>query len=181
MLRTGTLERLKDMRIGYTVNKESIQILQDVCQRVYYFDNRMTNSEDVIDFFNKHISEEIYVYKIKDLGLQLVQLLPCLNYLLEKKRTLNVLNKGVLVDLTNEQYCAELLVLAKNERTIMKNRTKNGLNSSIKKGIQLGRPRISLEKIQQIQFLHHTEFRTMREIAEICRVSLGTVHKYIKR
>ncbi|MBP1044241.1 recombinase family protein [Vagococcus sp. BWB3-3] len=42
-----------------------------------------------------------------------------------------------------------------------------------------GRPKIDKQVINEINFLFKHKGKTMREIADICHVSLGTVHKYV--
>lgn len=48
-------------------------------------------------------------------------------------------------------------------------------------GQVLGRPSVDTKIISKIVFLFEKKGKSMREIAEICQVSLGTVHKYIKK
>lgn len=47
-------------------------------------------------------------------------------------------------------------------------------------GKQVGRPRVEEEIIKQMRFLFKNQGLTMREVAEECGVSLGTVHKYLQ-
>ena len=50
-----------------------------------------------------------------------------------------------------------------------------------RKSKELGRPTIGEAKASQIRFLYNHNKMTMREIANACGVSLGTVHKYINQ
>lgn len=43
-----------------------------------------------------------------------------------------------------------------------------------------GRPAIDNKTLEKIYHLYHSKKLTLREVAELCDVSLGTVHKYIK-
>lgn len=42
-----------------------------------------------------------------------------------------------------------------------------------------GRPKISQKTIDQIKIMFFREYKSYRQIAEECHVSLGTVHKYV--
>ena len=53
----------------------------------------------------------------------------------------------------------------------------NGKRSQLK---AQGRPQVEQEVVNKIQYLFKSQKKTMRDIAEICNVSLGTVHKYVK-
>lgn len=44
---------------------------------------------------------------------------------------------------------------------------------------ELGRPSLNSKTINRIRYLYRSHSLSMREIAEECNVSLGTVHKYI--
>lgn len=57
-----------------------------------------------------------------------------------------------------------------------------GCESIIKKiEREQGRPPIDKMKVRRIRFLYHENKMTMREIANACEVSLGTVHKYLNQ
>lgn len=58
--------------------------------------------------------------------------------------------------------------------------TKARLAVAKAEGKQLGRPRIKSQQIKRIKSLSNT-MMPMREIAEQCDVSLGTVHKYVNQ
>lgn len=56
----------------------------------------------------------------------------------------------------------------------------SGFEQARLEGRILGRPRVEDDVISRIAFLSNKKGKSMREIAEICQVSLGTVHKYVK-
>lgn len=168
------------MNIGYTTQKESPKELQDKCQRVEYAYKTKQTSEGIINFLNDNLDNQIYVNQISDLGLQLVQLLPCLNFLFTHNKIIHFIDKGPLKGQSDLEYCRSLLYLARNDQQIMMKRTVSGLAKSREKGIKSGRPALSDKKVEKIQDLYQKELRTLREIARICNVSLGTVHKYTR-
>lgn len=45
-------------------------------------------------------------------------------------------------------------------------------------GVVLGRPKLTEEQINEIQYLRRFKKRSYREIAKVCGVSLGSVNKY---
>lgn len=72
-------------------------------------------------------------------------------------------------------------VLIRNETAVRGQLVRRQLALSKSLGITLGRPAIGQETVADIERLHVTQKLSMREIADICDVSLGTVHKYVKQ
>ncbi|MBP1040120.1 recombinase family protein [Vagococcus sp. BWB3-3] len=58
-----------------------------------------------------------------------------------------------------------------------KEKTRQSLTRLKDEGALLGRPKIDEDTIRKMQFLSNQKY-TLREIAEMCQVSLGSVHKY---
>ena len=46
---------------------------------------------------------------------------------------------------------------------------------------ETGRPKIDESKIKEINYLYNDKKMNMRQIAEMCDVALGTVHKYLNK
>lgn len=169
------------MKVGYTVVKENQRVLEEIGAEVVYQEGLKRTKNDFLAFLKENVSNDIYVINLKDLGMQLIQLLPCLTFLKEQNKVICFLDKGEAKGLSNEAYLQHMLNLAEMEHAIIVDRTIQGIRESTLKGIKSGRPTITLTKINQIQTLYHTELKPLREIAIICEVSLGTAHKYTRQ
>lgn len=108
----------------------------------------------------------------------------------ELKGLFSVLSeKGVRLISVSDQFDSSkpalgyevLELLIRNETAVRSQLVKRQLALSKSLGITLGRPAIGEEKVADILRLHVSEKLSMREIADICEVSLGTVHKYVKQ
>ena len=102
-------------------------------------------------------------------------------------KLINQLNeKGIeLISITenlntsqDQTYYPWLKNLAEMEYLVKKNQILCGLDQAKEAGRVGGRPSISVKVQQQITKLYAEQKMPMREIAELCGVSLGTVHKY---
>ncbi|NKC68532.1 helix-turn-helix domain-containing protein [Vagococcus fluvialis] len=127
-----------------------------------------------------NIDHEIVSVERDSIPLQLLQMLPALELLRRKNRCLKFVKRKCSSSLTDEEYQNLLCDLANSERKIIANRSKLIVKDNKRKGITVGRPKISEETIEKIYKLY-SDKRTIRYIAEQCNVSIGTVHKYIKK
>lgn len=169
------------MKIGYTVSTETNTALESICQEVVYCQAENYTTESFFEFVKDNLEKDIYVSHLADVHLQLIQLLPCLEFMHTQKKFITFLDKGVANNFSDQAYFELLLLLAKNEQKVIVRRTVKGLEESARKGIKSGRPVVPQKKVQEIQTLYFKEMRRYRDIAEICGVSIGTVHKYVKQ
>lgn len=167
------------MKIGYTTSKENIMFLEQTCDKVYYFKKNEVTPQSFYKFVKKNRGNVLVVKNIEDIGLQLVQMLPALEKLATQEEELLFLEKKFASALTNQNFNRLLLSYAKNEQDIMSYRTIEGIQKAKKEGVKYGRPKINQEVIARIQYLGTNQEWSVREIAEMCEVSIGTVHKYL--
>lgn len=168
-------------RVGYTVKVEQeseVQALKDVggCEKII----RAIENEDKYvqfsQFINDHANQQLVVVNVESIGLQLIQLAPLLERIQVENITLLIVeNRGLL----DSVYIQLLLDIARGEKSIISQRTLRGLRKAHANGSISGRPKIKAEIIDRINFLYYTQKKTLREISDMCQVSLGTVHKYI--
>lgn len=104
---------------------------------------------------------------------------------LNEFRTLfNILhNNEIKIIFSNENdYMVEALVkIGEIEADIISKRVQNGIEIAKQNGKKIGRPKINQEITKKIKFLYEYNNKTIREIANECNVSIGSVYKYIHK
>ncbi|MBP1040235.1 recombinase family protein [Vagococcus sp. BWB3-3] len=165
--------------IGYTVKTDSTlekDLLTTVgqCQEIIQTDH--DNYDRFAEFLHAYQHDQLVVVDFESIGLQLSQLAPLLEWLLEHEVSFHFMEKPVADD---HDYLTILYQLAISEKEVVSRRTLNGLRVAHANGAVSGRPRINLATIKKIKYLHTYQRKNIRDIATECNVSLGTVHKYI--
>ncbi|AJW63682.1 Putative transposon Tn552 DNA-invertase bin3 [Elizabethkingia miricola] len=134
----------------------------------------------------------ISVHSIDRLGRNLFDILATLELLNEKKVTLKVDNLGIESLVNNKPNSAFKLIIsvmaniAEMERETMLERQKEGIKIAIAKGVYKGRVKGSKESDEQVLSKYKEEVKylkrgqSLRDIAKLCNVSLGTVQKVKK-
>lgn len=134
----------------------------------------------------------ISVHSIDRLGRNLFDILATLELLNEKKVTLKVDNLGIESLVNNKPNSAFKLIIsvmaniAEMEREAMLERQKEGIKIAIAKGVYKGRVKGSKESDDQVLAKYKEVVKylkrgqSLRDIAKLCNVSLGTVQKVKK-
>ncbi|AKH96435.1 recombinase family protein [Elizabethkingia anophelis] len=134
----------------------------------------------------------ISVHSIDRLGRNLFDILTTLELLNEKKVTLKVDNLGIESLVNNKPNTAFKLIIsvmaniAEMERETMLERQKEGIKIAIAKGVYKGRVKGSKESDEQVLAKYKEVVKylkrgqSLRDIAKLCNVSLGTVQKVKK-
>ncbi|HFK5502241.1 TPA: recombinase family protein [Elizabethkingia anophelis] len=134
----------------------------------------------------------ISVHSIDRLGRNLFDILATLELLNEKKVTLKVDNLGIESLVNNKPNSAFKLIIsvmaniAEMERETMLERQKEGIKIAIAKGVYKGRVKGSKESDDQVLAKYKEVVKylkrgqSLRDIAKLCNVSLGTVQKVKK-
>lgn len=123
--------------------------------------------------------DKLVIFELVCLGKSIIQLAEFITELDEKGIDLIVLEKEAdLASIDDATYTAMIKNMAQMEKAIIRERTSRGLEEARRNGRIGGRPRISEETVERIQFLYHNNKYTLRQIAEECNISLGTAYKY---
>ncbi|MDV3471774.1 transposase [Elizabethkingia anophelis] len=134
----------------------------------------------------------ISVHSIDRLGRNLFDILATLELLNEKKVTLKVDNLGIESLVNNKPNSAFKLIIsvmaniAEMERETMLERQKEGIKIAIAKGVYKGRVKGSKESDERVLSKYKEVVKylkrgqSLRDIAKLCNVSLGTVQKVKK-
>lgn len=134
--------------------------------------------ESLIAFIEEHKGEALVIPNIVELKIQLIQLLPVLEKAEDCQIILYFEDKRSFPYMNNQDYFQMLLMMARQEKAVMTNRSRAAVVELKKQGVFIGRPTITDDLIEQIRDLSLHQHKSVREIAAICQVSVGTVHKY---
>ncbi|MDW9381127.1 recombinase family protein [Chryseobacterium sp. JV558] len=134
----------------------------------------------------------ISVHAIDRLGRNLFDILATLEFLNEKKITLEVDNLGLKSLVNNKPNSAFKLIIsvmaniAEMERETLLERQQEGIKLAIAKGVYKGRVKGSVESDEQVldKYKEVVKYlkkgQSLRDTAKLCNVSLGTVQKVKK-
>lgn len=165
------------MSEGY--GDDCMDLLSD-CDEVVVLQTERITTNDFYQVVTSHIEDELIVPSVEAIGLQIIQLLPTFKELVSENKIMRFILKDQSNLLTDEVFFSELYHLALMEETVIKRRTAESIRKAKDKGTLLGRPKIDHKLINKIRRLHIVERKTIREIAAICNVSIGTAFKYTK-
>lgn len=134
----------------------------------------------------------ISVHAIDRLGRNLFDILATLEFLNEKKITLEVDNLGLKSLVNNKPNSAFKLIIsvmaniAEMERNSLLERQQEGIKLAIARGVYKGRTKGSKETDEQVldKYKEVVKYlkkgQSLRDTAKLCKVSLGTVQKVKK-
>lgn len=170
------------MIIGFTtLNEVSIEksrlFEEGNCDTVEVIVTDTYTADVFLNFLRQHRGDKVVVTSIEAIYLSLTHYRKIEKVVEEYEINLHFLDKEMFSD---TDYLKMLSSLARCEARIMSRRTSKGLERAWNIGKISGRPQINPKKIKQIQGLYTYKKKTLREIADVCQVSLGTVHKYTR-
>ncbi|KUY26091.1 recombinase family protein [Elizabethkingia ursingii] len=172
-------------------NHPNEKLYIDIVSGVIPFKEREQGNKLIQDIEADSI-KYISVHSIDRLGRNLFDILATLELLNEKKVTLKVDNLGIESLVNNKPNSAFKLIIsvmaniAEMERETMLERQKEGIKIAIAKGVYKGRVKGSKESDEQVLAKYKEVVKylkrgqSLRDIAKLCNVSLGTVQKVKK-
>lgn len=172
------------MKIGYTSRmtaEEEQQLAAYGVDKIVYRDLAKTELEAFKLFVENNQAETIVLVKLSSIGeaLTIVQLLDSFTRLQQENKTLHVIDQGMAEPLTDQQFLSCVIAIAKSNKAAIIKRTILGQEKAKKEGRQGGRPKISDETIERIQYLYYSKHRSLKEISAECQVGLATAYKYV--
>ncbi|MGO2101401.1 hypothetical protein [Vagococcus salmoninarum] len=165
---------------GYVQSNHPAKLLEQIkilmtkkCDSVVIEDENDSSQTKLSDLLAKiEEGDQLIAVDIKVLNLNIEGFINFLNQLERRQATfLSV----------NDQFDSRLAYSLKdnlklfNKLSAPSKKSKEG-RSEIK---ETGRPKIDESKIKEINYLYNDKKMNMRQIAEMCDVALGTVHKYL--
>lgn len=157
----------------------SLGLLTD-CDEIIVLEAEKIKTNNFYEIVVNHLEDELTIPSVAAVGLQLVQLLPSFKVLANKNKIIHFIQKDQSNLMSAQAFFDELYYLALVEETVIKKRTGMSIRKAQARGVSVGRPKINAEMIKRIRYLHEIEKKTIREIAAICQVSVGTAFKYSK-
>lgn len=174
------------MLIGYGVNlaSEEVNLLSNY--GADYVVNRVDKANDLESFkrfLEDYKQHELVVPSLDHIGesITLIQLLACLRILRSQDRVLIIVEKKLTQNVSPIEFQDFLIYLGELNRRAIIVRTNSGLEQARIKGKFPGRPKLEAKIIAKIQHLYDEEKMTVRQVADRCKVSIGTVSKYIQQ
>lgn len=114
----------------------------------------------------------LYFYDYESLNLTLTEFKTLYNYLMDKEIKIQFLKE-------DQTFLPCLVELSITDAKIRSARVVDAINERRKAGVVLGRPKVESKIQKKIYDLYVVQQLPMREVAEACDVSLGTVYKYV--
>lgn len=151
------------------------------CEEVFIEETELASSNELERL--SHIlqpEDQLLVYDLRAFAKGVKEFKKLLEQLKEHEIRLISLQDKLDTAVMPHFYESVLLVLDMEEKH-RKYLIRTSLEQAKLEGRMTGRPRVEDEIISKIVFLFEKKGKSMREIAEICQVSLGTVHKYIRK
>ncbi|MBP1042605.1 hypothetical protein I6N95_16435 [Vagococcus sp. BWB3-3] len=167
------------MKIGFIRNAGKASQMASFCDIVMLETKTTPIAEQLLTLVNDHSQQEIIFYSIEDLRMQIVQLLPFLTKVIEHETKVSFVERQLLPTLDDDTFIKSLFDIAVLEKAVLSRRTQEAVSTARRNGKAIGRPTIDQSIVKQIYFLYNKQGRSIREVAALCEVSIGTVHKYL--
>lgn len=180
------------MKIGYyhlsvdpNYNKSQKSILEGAgCDEIVREENVGLSGEEQYDVLYRTVErlnagDELVISTVETLRKSVIQIAALIKKIEDRGAKLVILDTEV-EGVSDRQVQALIRLYSDMEKDLIRDRTARGLKKARHEGRVGGRPRISQETIDRIQFLYDTDKYTLREIAEQCGISLGTAYKYVQ-
>lgn len=167
------------MKIGFIRSAGKASQMASFCDIVMLETKTTPIGEQLLSLVKDHSQQELVFYSLEDLRLQIVQLLPVLTKMIEQKITVSFVERQLLPSLNDHDFIQSLYEIAMLEKAVLSRRTQQAVSTARRNGKAIGRPTIDQSIIKEIYFLYNKQGRSIREVAAICEVSIGTVHKYL--
>lgn len=125
-------------------------------------------------------NDTLVIYKLSVLELKKDDMIKFMMKILSLTVSLVIVEDEIDTrEINHSQFIHDSLILMEAETETFKHLTKRRLEIAQENGVILGRPQISDNLIESIRFYRESQKMSIRQIAEKCQVSIGTVHKYI--
>ncbi|MBP1044252.1 hypothetical protein I6N95_24905 [Vagococcus sp. BWB3-3] len=169
------------MKVSYTIYPERLNALSGKYDSISLIPIQEISARFFLEFIKNNSDNDIFFNSISDTGLQVIQMLPALEYLKKSEKIIYIENQELFLSLDYQRVFDFIYGLAIGERMLLQIRTTEYMKMARANGVSPGRPSISPLVKVKIKHLHTIEKRSIREIALICGVSVGTAYKYAKK
>lgn len=175
------MERMVVMKVSYTIYPERLSALSEKYDLISLIPIQEISADFFLEFVKSNSENDICFDSISDTGLQVIQMLPALEWLKKSDRIMYIENQDLFFSVDSQRVFDFIYGLAIGERMLLQLRTTEYMKIARENGVSPGRPAINQLVKEKIKHLHTMEKRSIREIALICGVSVGTAYKYAKK
>lgn len=162
--------------------EEQLQAMEPYNYQVLYIDKGEEQQQPfaIIEQMQPH--DTFLVYQLACLGMSLRSLATFFKEMRHRQLSFISIQDQLQLDSTQENplFLRHLDLLIETEKRVRSKRTIDSLEELKREGKSYGRPAITQQKIDEILRLHERHY-SYRKIAMICEVSVGAVHKCIKK
>lgn len=163
------------------VTEQLKQIMPYACETVFIEEASLSDDSELNSLLDQIVTGDIVVVaSLKVFGKSLSELIALLQFFYDKAIRLVCL-EGELDTQNPLSFYEAAQLVAESEIARKQHQLRRSLILTRVKDSPAGRPTIKSETINNIQRYYIRDKLTLREIAEKCHVSLGTVHKYTKQ
>lgn len=161
--------------------KQVEKIMQHKCEELF-FENQLLCEEAKLKEMLEKLRPKDYVIimtlKVFGKGLRELKTLMALF----REKDIYFISIDDQVDTSNDPSFYKIFdLLLETDVVCRSERIKENINLARQGGRVIGRPAIDDHTIEQISFLYHEQKWSMRQIANECGVSLGSVYKYTQQ
>ncbi|MBP1040046.1 recombinase family protein [Vagococcus sp. BWB3-3] len=148
------------------------------CTEIFIEDEAFRADEQLINLLDTiQVEDQVVIYSLESFAKRLKDLGKILSMM--KQKNIRLISLKEKIDtLHSADFYTHALLLIDFQAEYTGDLIKRGLQQSKLDGKTFGRPTINENVVDKIQVLLNSKKMTMREVAEACQVSLGTVHKY---
>lgn len=173
------------MKIGIMKGSDIFKLSNPLnfCDKIVFIKEKSNESMLSIEKYinDMELEDTFYANSLVGLDSSLNELFPLFESLISNNKIIIFLNRPESQMLTDEQYFFLIWEMVKNENRITKEQRLVIQKGQVKRSKKIGRPTIANDKATKIKKLYKEEYKTIREIATICNVSLGTAFKYANK
>lgn len=142
----------------------------------------MTDLDYFERFLLQHAEHEIILNSLNSISsCTIIQLNRVLTIIEDKNIVVTFLDPSIGGVNIKQSFLEVVRAYITHEKHIMSNRTTKGIEVARSEGRIGGRPEIPVDLQKEIIQLHFNQKKVYREIAEELKISIGTVHKYLKK
>lgn len=134
---------------------------------------RLDNKDSLKKLYDSLSKQKnLFFYDYESLDLTLSEFKTLYIYLQDKGVNINFLKE-------DDSFLSWLVELTYTDAKIRSTRVISAINDRREAGVILGRPKVESKIQKKIYELYVIQGLSMREVAEKCNVSIGTVYKYV--
>lgn len=140
--------------------------------------DRYQEFHKLLNRFKKN--DTLVLYKLSVLELKQAELVSFIERL--EKLDMRLIIESNRIDTSESNrtnFFSDCKLIIQTQSEITRYLTKRSLEQAHEKGVVLGRPKLAIDTVETIRYFRENKKMSIREIAQKCNVSIGTVHKYI--